>query len=159
MSKPVADAICAAAYKHNLNPHLIAAVIHQESKGNPYAVRYEQGFYKRYIADRTPATLRGYIPRQCSFATEKTLRSTSFGLMQVMGNTAREAGFNGEFLTELLDVSKNVAIGTQILRDMIDASKDTETALLKWNGGGNPAYPKEVIEHMDSGVFHYLLIV
>jgi soluble lytic murein transglycosylase-like protein len=74
-----------AAIAHSLDPALVCAVCEQESAWNPYAIRYEPGFLARYVA---PIFTAGKIS-----ATEAYARSFSWGLMQVMGQVAREHGF------------------------------------------------------------------
>jgi soluble lytic murein transglycosylase-like protein len=75
----------AAALAHSLDPALVCAVVEQESAWNPWAIRYEPGFLARYVA---PLFTAGKIS-----ATEAYARSFSWGLMQVMGQVAREHGF------------------------------------------------------------------
>lgn len=136
---------------------LLAAVIHQESKGHIYAVRYEPAFYRRYVEGKSKSALLGYVPRLCSLDTEKQLRATSFGLMQIMGQVLRERGYKAEFLTEALDPKTNIKWGSEFLQTLLLKHDDTESALLRWNGGGNKNYGKEVLGHIDSGECHYLL--
>jgi soluble lytic murein transglycosylase-like protein len=122
------------AAEQGLDPALVAAVIEQESGWNPWAVRYEPGFYRRYVQAMTLSD------------TEETMRSTSFGLMQCMGQVARELGFKGKYLTELCDPDINLRIGCKHLKNKLDrAHGDLRKALLAWNGGGNPHYPDEVL--------------
>src|ERR1700737_5169749 len=78
-----------------LQPALVCAVIEQESAWNPWAVRYEPGFLSRYVA---PLYTAGKLS-----ATEAYTRSMSWGLMQVMGQVAREFGFAANSLPELCD--------------------------------------------------------
>lgn len=145
------------AKKTGISPNLIAAVIHQESAGNIYAVRYEPGFFDRYVKTRTKDTLQGFVPSMCTLETEKRLRATSFGLVQMMGQVARERGFRGQFLSEIIDPETNVRLGTEFLQTLLLKYDSTEAALLRWNGGGNKNYAKEVLGHIDSGACHYLL--
>jgi len=80
-----------AAQVTGLPYDLLYGIVCQESSGLPMAVRYEPGFFKRYIMK---------IP---GLGTKESRgRSTSWGLMQVMGQVAREEGFTGEF-EQLLD--------------------------------------------------------
>ncbi|MFZ0821749.1 MAG: transglycosylase SLT domain-containing protein [Candidatus Acidiferrales bacterium] len=75
----------AAAAAHSLDPALVCAVVEQESAWNPWAIRYEPGFLARYVA---PLFTAGKLS-----TTEAYARSFSWGLMQVMGQVAREHGF------------------------------------------------------------------
>lgn len=150
--------IITAAQNTGLSPQLLAAVIHQESSGNPFAVRYEPAFLKKYLADKTRKTIGGYVPTRCSWETEVYCRAMSYGAMQIMGQVARERGFRGEFLTELLDPATNLKYGSEFLQTLLHKYDSTEQALLRWNGGGDPDYGKKVLGHIDSGAYHYLLV-
>lgn len=120
---------------YSLEPAIVAAVIEQESTWNPYAVRFEPAFFQRYVQ-----------PLNLPDPTESMLRSHSFGLMQIMGQTAREFGFLGKFLTELCDPDTAVDFGCRKLRKCFaDSHGAPETALLAYNGGGNAFYGKSVL--------------
>lgn len=155
------DLILGAAKTHQLNPLLIAAVIHQESGGRAYAMRKEEGFYQKYIKPkRTRDELLGYVPPQerVTLETERGLRAFSFGLMQIMGQTAREAGFASDDLAELLIPSNNIAVGCRILRRKLEVSEgDQYFALLRYNGGANEMYPDQVLSHIEQNRLGYLV--
>ena len=84
-------------------PALVCAMCEQESAWNTYAIRYEPGFRTRYVAPL------GLPP------TEEIARSISWGLMQVMGQVAREHGFDGKFLSALCDPALGLDIGCAAL--------------------------------------------
>jgi soluble lytic murein transglycosylase-like protein len=152
MGADYAGALVSTAKHIELSPALVACVVLQESGGDPAAVRYEGGFFLRYIEWRGRTGLPGHVPAAgCSLATEKRLRAFSFGLMQVMGETARERGFRGVFLTELLDAAVNLEVGCEYLRHLVKQTGNVERALLRYNGGGNKAYAKEVLDRMSRG--------
>jgi soluble lytic murein transglycosylase-like protein len=124
------------ALNMGINPALVLKICATESSWNPWAIRYEPGFYSRYIEKMTGLT-----------DTEKTMRATSFGLMQVMGQVAREKGFDGKFLVELCDPLNGVTYGCKKLKECLDREKgDVRSALLRYNGGGDPHYPDRVFE-------------
>jgi len=126
------------AAAHGLEPALVCAVIEQESAWNPWAVRYEPGFLSRYVA---PLYTAGKLS-----ATEAYTRSMSWGLMQVMGQVAREFGFAGTSLPELCDPATGIEFGCLILAARLARARDdVSAALLAWNGGANPNYPAEVL--------------
>src|SRR4029077_3934853 len=121
------------AAKYSLETELVCAVIEQESSWNPWAYRYEPAFYDHCI---TPLNL-----------TEQTgrFRATSWGLMQILGQVAREFGYLGEFFSELCDPDTGVDWGCKKLGDcMKHANGDEAAALLRWNGGSNKAYAAQV---------------
>jgi soluble lytic murein transglycosylase-like protein len=126
------------ACEHGLEPALVCAVIEQESAWNPWAVRYEPGFLSRYVA---PLYTAGKLS-----ATEAYTRSMSWGLMQVMGQVARENGFSQPSLAELCDPNIGIEFGCRILAvRMARAKGDARAALLAWNGGANLNYPAEAL--------------
>src|SRR5271168_3063878 len=87
------------AAKHSLDGALVCAIVEQESFWDTYAIRYEPAFRSRYVA---PFGLQ---------MTEEVARSISWGLMQVMGQSARERGFNRKFLSALCDPENGLTIG------------------------------------------------
>lgn len=100
-----------AARQHGLPLALVRAVVEIESSYDPWAARYEDGFFRAYLVGKVTVGGNG----ACSAATELRLRACSFGLMQVMGQTARELGFAGMFLTELCDVGVGLEYGARYL--------------------------------------------
>lgn len=148
------------AKKYDLEPELIAAIIMQESSGNPWASRKEPLFYARYVARHGRSTLPGFVPPShiVDLITEKNHRATSWGCMQCMGETAREAGFSENELVRLLDPDVGIEWGCRILLKCIKrANGDIDQALLYWNGGGNAQYPKEVFAHIANGNINKIL--
>ena len=140
----------ATAQKHSLDPTLVCAVAHHESNDwNPWATRFEPGFLKRYIEP-----MGEDVPRfgtTISKDTERRDRATSFGLMQVMGQVAREYGFRGEYLSELLTPELALEYGCQRLaRALRAAGFAVRPALLRYNGGSDPKYPDLVLAHIDA---------
>jgi soluble lytic murein transglycosylase-like protein len=74
----------------------------------------------------------------------------SFGLMQVMGEVARERGFKGKFLSALCDPEIGVPIGCEYLKHIMgNHAGDVAASLQRWNGGGNPQYAFEVMARME----------
>jgi len=127
-----------AAAVQSLDPALVCAVVEQESSWNPWAMRYEPAFFTRYVASL-------YTNNKIT-ASEAYARGFSWGLMQVMGQVARETGFDALFLSALCDPEQGLTVGCKVLRKKFDAmGGDTTRALLAWNGGGNPAYATQVL--------------
>ncbi len=108
-------------------------------------MRYEPLFFAKYVAFLYTNNKIG--------ASEAYARGFSWGLMQVMGQVARESGFDALFLSALCDPEQGLAVGCKVLRKKIDAmAGDTTRGLLAWNGGSNPAYPAQVLARKP----HYL---
>jgi len=121
-----------------LDPALVCAVVEQESSWNPWAMRYEPAFFTKYVASL-------YTNNKVS-ASEAYARGFSWGLMQVMGQVARESGFDALFLSALCDPEQGLAVGCRVLRKKFDVvGADTTRALLAWNGGANALYPVQVL--------------
>lgn len=140
---------------------ILAAIIWQESQGNRYAMRYEPGFYERYMQGKTRAQLGGYWPKfLVSDETERRLRSTSFGLMQIMGQTAREAGYSKTFLASLTKPSLNVDLGAKILARYIKQKGTLKAGIARYNGHGQAAddYARKVLLIAKGGDYRRLFI-
>ena len=124
----------AAAAQHSLDAALVCAIVEQESAWNPHAIRYEPAFRQRYVAPL------GLPP------TEEVARSISWGLMQVMGQVAREHNFTAKSLAELCDPATGLAIGCAVFAAKLRASADEiQRVLEQWNGGANANYAAQVL--------------
>ncbi|MFZ5427054.1 MAG: transglycosylase SLT domain-containing protein [Thermodesulfobacteriota bacterium] len=99
-----------AAKANGLPANIVSAIVQTESSGNTWATRYEPGFYERYVRTND---VRVFGP--VSIVTEKNARATSWGLMQIMGETARCLGFNAPFLAALCDPMVGLEWGCKYL--------------------------------------------
>jgi soluble lytic murein transglycosylase-like protein len=146
------------AERHRLPSSLVEAVIMVESGGNPWGIRYEEGFYRTYVANKG-FDVFGY----CSTKTEGHARATSWGLMQVMGQTARELGFTGPFLSELCEPSVGIDLGCRYLgalaKQFPGPKYGWDAVCAAYNGGPgtvespgkfkNPSYPAKILERLN----------
>jgi soluble lytic murein transglycosylase-like protein len=128
------------AAQHGLAIEIVCAVCEQESSWDTNAVRFEPAFETRYIHPALPAAP----------TTLEMTKAMSFGLMQIMGETAIEFGFkfgvDGRFLTALCIPDVGVDFGCRKLRRCFDLhGGDPELSLLAYNGGSNTSYGREVL--------------
>lgn len=120
-----------------VSPPLCCAVAEQESSWNPWSIRYEPAFYERYIEKMTRLS-----------PTEARLRAMSWGLLQIMGETAREEGYTGD-LTKLCEPQTGLDHGLIHMKKCLARSGGNEPiALNLWNGGANPSYASEVMARL-----------
>jgi soluble lytic murein transglycosylase-like protein len=103
VSKEIRAIIESKAQKYNLYPDLVEAHVMTESSGNVNAWRYEPAFYKTYIQKLGIKN-----------ATESAGRATSWGLLQIMGQVARELGYQGSW-EGLCDPTVNLEYGCKKL--------------------------------------------
>jgi soluble lytic murein transglycosylase-like protein len=153
-----------------LDANLVAAVAwHESVGGNIYATRFEEHWFKKLLPwDRSKLSQYGHVPpAPPSLLEEKRGRSTSYGLMQILGQTAREQGFKGRFMAELCDVTTNIFFGCKILaakrKDALKLNPKlfgealTNEMLLRYNGGANKDYPSYIRSVLESGDYKVLL--
>ena len=131
----------ASAARHGLDLDLVCAVIEQESSWKTYAIRYENEFFNRYCFP--------LFKDSAITPTEARARAFSWGLMQVMGQTAREFGYTGDF-PALCDPQNGVDVGCRVLAHKIAVNQgNIRDALQAWNGGANPHYANEVLARLE----------
>lgn len=121
--------------KYDLPYGLVSAIIRVESNGDPWAIRYEPGFKSRYLDGKEWPTF-GAISKD----TEVVARATSWGLMQVMGQVARERGFTGAYLSELCQGRVGIEYGCRHLRHLWDRyfDKDGKDGVISAYNQGSP---------------------
>jgi Transglycosylase SLT domain len=143
------------AGQYNLDPLLVASIVFEESRGKPKSARYENDFFLRYMASAASRhDLIGYVPARDSgitLLTEIRSRAYSWGLMQCMGQTAREHGYATDELWELFEIEDGLDMGCKIFASKLSrAAGDVRKGLLGYNGGGDPNYPDRVLGHLTS---------
>lgn len=122
-SSPV---VIQVASLYGLRTDLLAAQIIVESGGDPFAFRYEPEFFDRYIKDHASAQGYKYGP----------LAACSFGLLQILLETALEIGFDDR-PERLFDPRVGLNWGAKYLRRCLDAmNQDYRKALARYNGAG-----------------------
>jgi soluble lytic murein transglycosylase-like protein len=127
------------AAKHSLDPALACAVCEHESNWHTLAIRDEPAFFKRYIHPARPDNP----------TTKEMGEARSFGLMQIMGETAEELGFKPampEWHNALCRPELGIECGCRKLAHCMELhAGDVRAALLAYNGGSDPAYPDLVL--------------
>lgn len=138
--------IVQAATHEHLDPWLLAGVAAHESHGNPYAIRVERGYWRRYAAGLRAAARRTLWTSDDRWIDYPDLAACSYGLCQIMFGTALQYGAHLDYPTELCDPTLNLYLAARILADLTRRHPGDLTAqLLAWNGGGNRAYPGLVL--------------
>lgn len=118
-----------AIARHGVDAQLVAAIITVESSWSPWAVRHEP-LYSYLSEVEQNAKRSGWSP-----ATERQLQKMSWGLMQVMGATARDLAYQDP-LTQLIVPSANLEVGIRYLKTKLARYKgDTEAAIAAYNAG------------------------
>lgn len=128
------SAINRAAKDYKIPFELVCSIIWKESKGDRRARRYEDGFFTRYLLGKSERRLGGPFPARISRATELRDRAYSYGLMQIMGQTARELGFIGDDLMQLCKLEINLNFGCKKLKRCIEREPTLKVAIARYNG-------------------------
>jgi hypothetical protein len=141
---------CEAADRNGVGRALVCAVCEEESGErnvtdgsielwNPDSVRFEPAFLDKYVHPANPAKP----------TTEQLCQAMSFGLMQIMGQVARERGYNSKFLTGLCDPATGLEFGCRQLAVCMRLGGGVPNdVLLHWNGGADLFYPSRVMDRM-----------
>ncbi len=105
-----------------------------ESAWDPWATREEPAFHRRYVGDG---------------GRESWELAISWGLLQVMGLTAREIGYKERYLSRLCDPALGLYYGAKYLRSRYDGGDQTWAgALAAYNGGfGGNMHPPYRNQH------------
>lgn len=143
-----------ASAGYALDSELVAALIIQESGGDKWAWRFEEKWFAAKLLALPRNKLSGFIPSSpVSLYDEKIWRAHSYGLMQVLGETARVLGFSGQYMSELFEPIVNLSYGCQYLsRCFVRAARSPSSlpmerqALIYYNGGVD--YPDAVLRHI-----------
>lgn len=135
MKTPFDALIAEAAEASDLDKVLVQALIAQESGGNPWASRVEPGYLANEVVKREAQAWSQRHHGVPTTQTELYLRSSSFGLLQIMGQVARENGFAPRYLTALYDPMTNLELGCRLLQRRKIKAASLEHLILMWNAG------------------------
>jgi len=161
---PTHPLVVQVAGAYGLRADLLSAQIAVESSGNTYAWNPEPRYrYLWNVRHNTPfrqltADEQGSEDPPADFPClagardqEWWAQQASWGLLQVMGSTAREFGFLGPYLPELCDPEKGLMIGAKYLRWCLNRNYDDyRLALARFNGTGQDAaaYARKVFDEL-----------
>lgn len=138
MLLPYRSEILTMADSFDVPPSLLAAVIQEESRFDPWAARTEPHYKRnRTVQAESLAWSRRHHGTPTA-ATELDDRSRSIGLMQVMGQVAREQGCQERYLSALHLPRNGIHHGAKRLRILLDRYRgDTLAAISAYNQGNN----------------------
>jgi soluble lytic murein transglycosylase-like protein len=124
VSENIRRMIEVVADKYSINPDLIEAMVIKESSGNAMAIRYEPAFYRNYIVKLN-------LPED-----EGKKRATSYGLLQIMYQSAIEDGFKS-IAEDLLIPNVGLEWGVKHLSKKIAkyGKEDINRAIAAYNAG------------------------
>lgn len=137
---------CRARGMTGPNLDLVAAVVTCESTWNTFACRFEPEKHAKLTKPaKTPAEETARLAKLSEVAsmakaqnfsadTEAALYCSSFGLMQIMGETARDIGFVGH-LTELFVPEVGLEWGIRYLQNLLAKYHDRDAAVSAYNWG------------------------
>jgi hypothetical protein len=148
----------------DLRPDLVLAIIATESSGNPWAWNAEPKYrwlwnvktdaaFRQMRADEIDAEVPPPDFPSCS-GTDRDQewwgQQASWGLMQIMGAAAREQGFRGAYLVELVDPFTNIEYGLKHLWNYAYqyGNRSTGQALNRWSGDQSGAYSTRVLKKL-----------
>jgi soluble lytic murein transglycosylase-like protein len=117
-----------AAKVKGLDPLLVAAFVRQESGGVAGKTRYEKN-YRWLCKPEVYAASLGI-----TVDTETIAQMHSYGLIQIMGGTARSLGYNG-YLAELVDPLKGLLWGCDFLATLKAKYGDLGKVAAAYNAG------------------------
>jgi soluble lytic murein transglycosylase-like protein len=98
------------AKQYGVDSALVKAIVEVESSWVETAFRFEKSLYEKYI--QKPDSFKVVPPE--TIDTTLVLLSSSIGLMQILGSTAKSIGFN-QRLSALFNPEVNVDVGCRYL--------------------------------------------
>ncbi len=128
ISKEIIDLIKIEAKNKGLRLDLVMAIVQVESGGNTNAMRYEKSF-GYYTKPEFYSKVQ-----MISLETEKALQRFSYGLMQIIGGTARYLGYEGR-LIDLCLPSNGIMWGCHYLANICDEYLDLPDQIAVYNAG------------------------
>jgi soluble lytic murein transglycosylase-like protein len=120
--------IHSGAVNYGVDQLVIRSIITQESKGDPYAFRYEPNW--NYLVK--PLYYAGLL--KITETTEVQAQKMSWGLGQIMGSVARECGHYGP-MGQLFDPEINIRLVCVLVKKLMKQAKTIDAIFASYNGG------------------------
>lgn len=121
------------SFINGLDENLMLAICDTESSFRPWVMKFEPAWQNFYKPDEVSRILGIDKP------TEIQLQMFSYGLMQVMGGTARGLGYL-DYLPKLLDPQASIHYGCLLMRQLKKRfTQATEADLISAYNYGHPA--------------------
>jgi len=142
---------------YNVDPVLLLAVMWKESKGVSGAIRYEPAYgnvQEMYKYSQEVQKIEGITYTQ---VTEEQFQKHSWGLMQVMGGTARWLGFRG-LPADLYSPAGSVTYGAKYLSRLLNQYNSLPDAIASYNAG-NPKPYHDTNHRLHKSVRQYVMDV
>ena len=122
--------------RHHVPAPLLAGITQVESRFEPFATRTEPSFQKNPIVKRSARKWSNAHHGLPTAETELQDRSRSYGLMQPMGELAREQGYDSTYLATLYIPDLNIEQGAIKLDSLFKRYKrDTLAVISAYNLG------------------------
>lgn len=121
--------VIAEASKRNIDPRAICAIISIESSWRTNSARYERHF--TYLFD----TARFARLHRITEITEALFQKTSWGLMQIMGGSARSMCYYTGWLPQLCEPNTGIRIGCDYFAKVCDEYDRLEDRFAAYNAG------------------------
>lgn len=127
--KAIKELVAIECQHRQINPKVIEAIISVESATwSPTVAKYEKNFTNIYRADLFAKMFK------VSLATEITLQKFSWGIMQIMGGTARDLGFN-EWIPDLCKPEIGIHWGCEYFQKRCMDYVDLKDQIATYNAG------------------------
>lgn len=117
------------ASDHALDPSLVLAICEVESSFIAKSARYETKFSYLWKPEQFAINASA-----AAIETERQLQKFSWGMMQVMGATARWLGYQG-FLPDLCDVKTGILYGCKYLHNLGREYPNMKDQIAAYNRG------------------------
>lgn len=124
------DVINTVSEGWDIDPRLVGAMVQVESRGNPFLCRFEPSYPKKWLVD--PKEFAKSLGQ--TFFTERVHQKTSWGLLQIMGATARDEGYEAA-LSILTTSYEGLVWGCKYLKKQQKRYNSVYGAVAAYNAG------------------------